>query len=85
MGTTETRKIIQVGNSLGITLPNSMLEELGVKKGDEVHVEAQGEELIVKRKPVMIELPQGIPPDFFYTLKEIMEQQKDILKGLVNR
>jgi antitoxin component of MazEF toxin-antitoxin module len=32
------RKVVQTGSSLAITLPNEVVEEFGVKKGQEVDV-----------------------------------------------
>jgi antitoxin component of MazEF toxin-antitoxin module len=32
------RKVIQVGNSLGVSLPPAILDHLGIKRGDIVEV-----------------------------------------------
>lgn len=85
MAAVEKRRITQIGNSLGITLPSSMLDKLNITKGDEVHVEIESGKLIIKKKPVMVELPEGMPADFFELLKEEMEAHKETMKGLVNR
>lgn len=79
------RRIIQIGNSLGLTLPNATLKALNVKKGDEVQVELVGNQVIIKKAPQMIELPYGIPADFFSLLEEEMEAHREALKGLVDR
>ncbi|GKV66962.1 MULTISPECIES: AbrB/MazE/SpoVT family DNA-binding domain-containing protein [unclassified Sporosarcina] len=79
------RRITQVGNSLGLTLPAEMLKKLDIKKGDEVKVEMLGDELVIKKVPHLIELPKGIPADFFDILNEEMEAHHEALKGLVNR
>lgn len=36
-----TRKIVVVGNSIGVTLPKHQLKKIGAKKGDEVRVKYQ--------------------------------------------
>lgn len=77
--------LLQIGNSLGLTLPNEMLKALNVKKGDEVQVELVGNQVIIKKAPQMIELPEGIPADFFNLLEEEMEAHHEALKGLVDR
>lgn len=79
------RKITQVGNSLGLTVPTHMLEALGVKKGDDVIVELKHDQLLVKKAPTMVELPEGVPVDFFEVLEKEMEAHDEALKGLVNR
>lgn len=79
------RRIIQIGNSLGLTLPNATLKALNVKKGDEVQVELVGNQVIIKKAPQMIELPYGIPADFFSLLEVEMEAHREALKGLVDR
>lgn len=79
------RRITQVGNSLGLTLPNAMLKQLNIAKGDEVLVELHGNQLIIKKMPTLVELPEGIPADFFTVLNEEMEAHQEALKGLVNR
>lgn len=43
------RRITQIGNSLGLTLPNEILKSLNVKKGDEVQVELVGNQVIIKK------------------------------------
>ena len=40
-------KITKVGNSLGVTLPKELLEELDIKQGDEVVVQRRGSVLEV--------------------------------------
>lgn len=79
------RRITQVGNSLGLTLPTNMLKQLNIEKGDGVFVEMEGNRLVIKKAPQMIELPEGIPTDFFDVLNEEMEAHHKALKGLVDR
>ncbi|MBT2572034.1 AbrB/MazE/SpoVT family DNA-binding domain-containing protein [Planococcus sp. ISL-110] len=79
------RRITQIGNSLGLTLPNETLKAMNVKKGDEVQVELVGNQLIIKKAPTMIQLPDGVPADFFNLLEEEMEAHHEALKGLVDR
>lgn len=58
------RRITQVGNSLGLTLPTAMLKDLNISRGDGVLVELQGYQLVIKKMPTMVELPKGIPANF---------------------
>ncbi|AQQ54112.1 AbrB/MazE/SpoVT family DNA-binding domain-containing protein [Planococcus lenghuensis] len=79
------RRIVQVGNSLGLTLPIEVPEELNIKKGDKVQVELVGNQLVIKKAPETIAQLDGIPPDFCTILKEEMETHHEALKGLVDR
>lgn len=79
------RRITKIGNSLGLTLPNDALKALNVSKGDEVQVELVGNQIIIKKTPKMIPLPEGVPADFFSVLEEEMDAHHEALKGLVNR
>lgn len=48
-----TRKIVQTGSSLAVTLPKDIVDRLGLKKGDEVEVTAHPlNGTIVVRPPV---------------------------------
>lgn len=82
---TTKRRITKIGNSLGLTLPTDALKAMHVEKGDEVQVELVGNQIIIKKVPKMIELPEGVPADFFDVLEEEMEAHHEALKGLVNR
>ena len=82
---TVKKRITQIGNSLGLTLPNDLLKALNIKKGDEVLVELVGNQIVIKKIPKMIPLPEGVPEDFFDILEEEMEAHHEALKGLVNR
>lgn len=79
------RRITKIGNSLGLTLPTDALKAMHVGKGDEVQVELVGNQIVIKKAPKMIELPEGVPADFFDVLEEEMEAHHEALKGLVNR
>lgn len=82
---TMERRITQIGNSLGLTLPSETLKALNVKKGDQVQVELVNNQVIIRKVPQMIELPNGVPADFFDLLEEEMEAHHEALKGLVDR
>ncbi|WP_088007284.1 AbrB/MazE/SpoVT family DNA-binding domain-containing protein [Indiicoccus explosivorum] len=79
------RRLTQIGNSVGLTLPSDMLKALQLIKGDEVRVELVGNQVVIKKAPRMVSLPDGIPADFFEVLEEEMEAHHEALKGLVNR
>jgi antitoxin MazE len=65
-------QVCKWGNSLAVRLPAKLVEELGLKEGDEINiVRAKSEELEVERKPTVDELfervrqmPNKIPADY---------------------
>jgi len=42
------------GNSVGVRLPKPMLEQLGLKEGNEVDIAVEGNRLVLKRKRVTL-------------------------------
>jgi antitoxin MazE len=54
-------QVCKWGNSLAVRLPAKLVEELGLKEGDEINiVRATKEELEVERKPTVDELFERI-------------------------
>jgi putative addiction module antidote len=41
------RKIIRIGNSLGVTLPREAIATLGLAEGDSVDVEVSGRQVVI--------------------------------------
>jgi putative addiction module antidote len=68
-------KVIQVGNSLGVTIPRDMLNRLGVGKGDTLY---------------SIDTPEGVrltthDPEFeaqMEVAREIMKRRRAVLREL---
>ncbi|QUW23981.1 AbrB family transcriptional regulator [Sporosarcina sp. Marseille-Q4063] len=81
---TQSRRITQIGNSLGLTLSSEMLNYLKVSKGDDVQVEMRKDELVIK-KIKAVEYPVGISEDFFDVLNETVEMYDATLKELKDR
>lgn len=78
------RKITKIGNSYGITIPLEILEEVGLKQGDEIQLELENGVIQIS-KSRKVTLPQGISEDFFDIVKETMETYDQTLKGLIDR
>jgi antitoxin MazE len=65
-------QVCKWGNSLAVRLPAKLVEELGLKEGDEINiVRATGCELEIERKPTIEELferirqiPNKFPADY---------------------
>lgn len=68
------RKIVQTGSSLAVTLPKDIVDQLGLKKGDEVEVTAHPlNGTIVVRTPIH-EFEDG------KVTKKFQQLSKDLLK-----
>jgi antitoxin MazE len=78
------RKIIKIGNSLGVTIPNDFLEIANISLGDEVVIDYVDNEIILK-KSERIQKPEGLSDDFFKILNKTMKNYKKTIEGLVER
>lgn len=80
------QKIIQIGNSAGITLPQSLRSEVGLKTGDNVVVEHDKKsEAIVIRKKGRKAFFASISPRFFRIVEKVNKQYGSALKELANK
>ena len=78
------RKITKIGNSLGVTIPNELLKQAGLKQGDDIQLELiDGVIKISKSRKVI--LPEGVSEDFFDVLNETVSNYDQTIKGLVKR
>jgi len=75
------RRITKIGNSLGVTFPSELLNQLNLSQGDEVTVEIENNSLIIK-KSRKINLPNGISEDFFDVVNESFENYGKTIKKL---
>lgn len=78
------RKVIKMGNSLGISMTDA-LKEIGATKGDAVSIEVKDEEIRITRQQPKIDLPQGVSEDFFKVLESTVEYYDKTLKSLKDR
>lgn len=78
------RKITKIGNSSGITIPNDLLVQAGLKAGDNIHLEVV-DGVIQIRKNRKVSLPEGVSEDFFDVLNETVASYDETLKGLKDR
>lgn len=44
-----TRKILQIGSSVGVTIPKSILDKLGLEAGEEVEVREENGEILLEK------------------------------------
>ncbi|WP_041638478.1 AbrB/MazE/SpoVT family DNA-binding domain-containing protein [Anoxybacillus flavithermus] len=78
------RKVLKIGNSLGVTFPIEFLHKLDIHQGDEIQMELENNQIVIK-KSNKVNLPKGISKDFFDVLNETLEEYDETIKGLVDR
>ncbi|KHF26752.1 SpoVT / AbrB like domain protein [Anoxybacillus sp. BCO1] len=76
------RKVLKIGNSLGVTFPVEFLQKLDIHQGDEVQMEFKDNQIVIK-KSNKVNLPEGISKDFFDVLNETLEEYDETIKGLL--
>lgn len=69
------QQTIQIGNSVGVIIPKSVLEENKIKVGDKIQVDI---------KPVK-KSAGGVDGKFMKMADEFIEEHKDVLQALANR
>lgn len=74
------RRLTNIGNSIGLTIPHEILKEINLKNGDDVYIELKGSEIIIKKK--LTKLPFGISEDFYSILESTMKQYDETIKAL---
>ncbi|KXK10189.1 MAG: SpoVT / AbrB like domain protein [Microgenomates bacterium OLB23] len=79
------QKVIQVGNSLALTIPKSFVDKTGFKAGDEiyVHQEPQSKSLIITTKDQAKKMK--LSPDLFSWLNDMEEKYSEAIKDLAKK
>ena len=79
------QKVIQVGNSLALTIPKSFIDKTGFKAGDEifVHQEPKSRSLIITTKEQAKKMKMS--PDLFSWLNAIEEKYSEAIKKLAQK
>ncbi len=73
--------IIQVGNSLAITLPKDFTQKAKFKAGDKVNVDANADIPAIYVQPAKSG-SSGLTPEFKSWLDTIVKKESDIIKSL---
>lgn len=79
-----TRKITNIGNSLGVTLPTDFINSLNLSKGEHLDVFLEDDVIILKKTPPRPP-SQEIDDDLLKLIFEEMEAHDEALKGLAKR
>lgn len=79
------QKVIQVGNSLALTIPKSFIDKTGFKAGDEifVHQDPESKSLIVTAKESYHRI--NLSPDLFAWLSDVKDKYSDAIKDLAKK
>ena len=79
------QKIIQVGNSLAVTIPRSFADTLGWKAGAKVVVTEDSDSEILKIHQEKTTHKAGITPEFYNWLKKFNGKYKTVLEELAKK
>lgn len=77
-----TQKLYRNGNSVAITIPKQLLEEMNFKEGSEVEIAKKGNDLVVKQKP---NLASDVDAKFMQMVEEFADEHDDVLRELAKR
>lgn len=79
------QKIIQVGNSLAVTIPKDFVRKAKLHRGEEVAVETDVVSKIVLIKPKSLGEKSSLTPEFFDWLSQITKKYEGAIKELARK
>ncbi len=77
------QKIIQIGNSIGVVIPQAIRRKTGMQSGNTIDIINQGDKIIVS--PIRKHLAKGVNAKFIKDLDGFIEEHEDVLRVLANR
>lgn len=80
-----SRKIVRMGNSLGVSLPKKLTEKLKVSQGDEVEFIENERGEIVLQKVHQVKLPDHVRPEVLEAFFDVFQEDRGILDDLKDR
>lgn len=78
-----TQKLYRNGNSVAVTIPKELLNDLGLNEGSQVVVEKRGKEVVLK--PAKKTKAAGVDAKFMKMVEEFMQDHKDVLAELARK
>lgn len=78
-----TQHLIQIGNSVGIIIPQVLREEAGLKPGDKVEVKMKGKSLVLSKQKKKV--TGDVDEKFMKMLDEFTKTHEDVLEELATR
>lgn len=80
------QKIIQVGNSLAVTIPSSFIEQAKWRAGQRVMVLEEIDSEMLTIQPQQVNPAKaGLTPEFLTWLKKFNAKHKDVLAALAKK
>lgn len=79
------QKIIQVGNSLAVTIPKEFAKKAGFKRGEDIAVETDFNSKVMLMKPKSMAQKTSLTPEFYEWLNEINKKYKDMIIELAKK
>jgi putative addiction module antidote len=76
------RKIFRAGNSIVVSIPGEILDELHISEGDEVSVELDLQHRHILISPVQKAIPSGINEAFANQVNDFIEKYRPALEAL---
>lgn len=75
------QKVIQIGSSVGITLSPEVLETIGLKVGDAVHVSGGKHEVVVRP----LNAKPRIDPEILSWTNKFIHKNRELLERLADK
>ena len=75
------QKVIQVGNSLAIVIPQKLAKQYGIKKGAVIHIVPDATSESFRISPSQ-KAKDGLTPEFFAWKKEFFAKNYELFKKL---
>ena len=76
------RKIFKTGNSIVVSIPKDILEQLSLAEGEEVSLELNQEERQIIISPVEKPLAVGVDEEFARQVSDFIEEYRPALEAL---
>ena len=77
------QRVIQIGNSVGVVLPQDIRQSLGLRRGDKVVLNKKGDDIIISRTKKSLE--GGVNDRFMKIVDEFIDEHEDVLQELARR
>ena len=76
------QRVIQIGNSVGVVIPQLLRKETGIKVGDKIVVKKKGANIILSS---LKKKTRGVNAKFMKMVDDFVTEHQDVLKELAKR
>ncbi|HET7579307.1 MAG TPA: AbrB/MazE/SpoVT family DNA-binding domain-containing protein [Bacillales bacterium] len=77
------RKVVQMGNSLGVGIPKEVIDALKIRKGDQLEFDVDKDGRIIVNHNR--QLPDDFDPEMIEMVRETFAEYDDVFKNLKDR